>query len=204
LVRVILVRHGETDWNQSGRLLGGNSDIELNEKGRQQAKRLATRLKQERIQAIYSSPLHRALDTAQAIARHHQLQVESEPALKEMDVGKLDGTPIRQIGIPYDQLLTRESEERSVFKMHGGESLAEVQQRAWGVIQRLISQHPDGVIVVVSHFFVILSVICSMLNLPLSQMSRFRLGIGSISTIIFDGQTPRLELFNDICHLTTD
>ena len=88
--------------------------------------------------------------------------------------------------------------------MCGGESLAEVQQRAWSTIQRLVSQHPDEIIVVVTHFFVILTIVCSILDLPLSHMSRLRLGTGSISTIVFDRQAARLELFNDICHLTTN
>ena len=91
MVQVILVRHGETDWNKSLRIQGGNSDTELNEKGQQQAEWLGLRLKQERIQAVYSSPLKRALDTAQAIAHHHQLEVQIEPALKELNVGELEG-----------------------------------------------------------------------------------------------------------------
>jgi len=88
--------------------------------------------------------------------------------------------------------------------MPGGESLAEVQQRAWSIIQRLIGRHSDRVIVVVSHYFVILTIICSVLNLPLSQIGRLRLGVGSISTITFDGEVPRLLLFNDSCHLISD
>ena len=202
MVKAILVRYGETDWNQSRRIQGGNSDTQLNERGRQQAKRLATKLKQERIQAIYSSSLQRALDTAQAIAHYHQLKVEIEPSLNEIDAGELEGTPVDKIGDYLNQLLTTMLQGESAFKMPGGESLAEVQRRAWSTIQRLVSQHPDGVIVIVSHYFVILTIICSVLNLPLSQMSRLRLGAGSISTVVFDGQATRLVLLNDICHLT--
>ena len=156
------------------------------------------------IQAIYSSSLQRALDTAQAIARHHQLKVESEPSLNEIDAGELEGIPIDKVGIRLDQLLTTGGEGKSVFRMPGGESLAEVQQRAWSTIQRLVSQHSDGVIVVVSHYFVILTIICAVLNLPLSQMGRLRLSPGSISTIVFDKQTSYLVLFNDNYHLATD
>ena len=90
LVQVILVRHGETDWNKARRVQGGNSDTQLNQSGKEQAESLALRLKQEEVQAIYSSPLLRALDTAQAIARHHQVEVQIEPALKELNVGDLE------------------------------------------------------------------------------------------------------------------
>ena len=201
MVRVILVRHGETDWNQIRRIQGGGSDTQLNDRGRQQAEGLATKLKQERIQAIYSSPLQRALDTAQVIARRHQVKVAIEPALKEIYAGELEGTPIDKIGSHLDQLLISEGQGESFFERHGGESLTKVQQRAWSTIQRLVNQHRDGVIVVVSHYFVILVIICSVLNLPLSQIGRLRVGAGSISTIVFDEQAPRLVLFNDNCHL---
>ena len=201
LVRVILVRHGETDWNQSRRIQGGGSDTPLNERGKEQAESLALRLKSERIQAVYSSPLQRARDTAQAIARYHQLEVGIEPSLKEIEVGELEGTPITEIGKHLDQLLTADRQGEAPPRMPGGESVTEVQQRAWSTIKRLVDKHPDGVLVAVSHYFVILTIICSVLNLPLSQIGRFRIGAGSISTVTFEAQTTRLALFNDRCHL---
>ena len=202
MVKIILVRHGETEWNKLKRIQGGGSDTPLNEKGVQQAQSLALKLKPERVQAIYSSRLQRALDTALAIARYHQLEVDSEPSLNEIDAGEMEGTPIDKIGSHLDQLLIKQ--DGSIFKTHGGESLAEVQQRAWSTIQRLVDKHHDGVIVVVSHYFAILTIICTVLNLPLSQIGRLRLAPGSISTIVFDEQAMRLVLFNDNCHLSTD
>ncbi len=201
MVKVILVRHGETDWNRLRHIQGGSSDTRLNENGKRQAESVALRLETERIDAIYSSPLQRALNTAQAIARHHNVEVKTEPALREIDAGELEGVPIDEIGIRLDRLLTGAGD--SIFKMPGGESLADVQQRAWGTTQRLVSQHPDGVVVVVSHYFAILTIICSVLNLPLSQIGRLRFNPGSISTITFDEPNPRLILFNDNCHLTS-
>lgn len=202
MVRVILIRHGETDWNKIRRIQGSGSDTRLNERGEQQAQSLALRLRQEKIQAIYSSALHRALDTAQPIAADHQLELQIEPSLNEISAGELEGVLMEKIGGRLDQLLTGGDKVEVNLKIPGGESLSEVQQRAWHTIQRLVNQHPDGVIVVVSHYFIILTIICAVLNLPLSQIGRLRLGSGSISTIVFDGQTPRLVLFNDNCHLT--
>jgi len=209
----MLVRHGETDWNKSRHIQGGNSDTPLNGRGQEQAAGLALRLKNEEIQAIYSSPLRRALDTAQAIARHHQLDVQIDPALREVNVGQLEGVAVRLIGKRLDELLiTPGQSERqagggegwwSEVEQVGGESLAELQQRAWGAIQDIVSQHADGVIVVVSHYFVILAIICAVLDLPLSQIGRFRLSVGSISTIIFDEQVARLTLFSDSCYPKT-
>lgn len=201
MLRVILVRHGETDWNQEGRVQGSGSDRELTETGKQQAESIGLKLRQERIQAIYSSPLRRALDTAQVIARHHQVEVQIEPSLNEIYAGELEGIPIKKLGSYLSELVAREQGDESVSKLYGGERLAAVQQRAWSIIQRLADKHSDGAIVVVSHYFVILSIICSVLNMPPSEMGRLKLDVGSISTIVFSERGIRLALFNDSCHL---
>lgn len=201
MVKVILVRHGETEWNRLRRIQGGNSDTQLNQRGRKQAESLALRLKQEEIQAIYSSPLQRAQDTARAIAGYHQLPVGVEPSLKEIEVGELEGVSIAEVGKHLSQLLIRHSQGEELPRIPGGESLTEVQQRVWGTIQRLVSSHGDGVLVVVSHYFSILTAVCSVLNLPLSQIDRLRLNSASISILTFDEQATRLTLFNDTCHL---
>lgn len=201
MLKVILVRHGETEWNKLKQIQGGSSDTKLNKNGKRQAESVALKLATEKIQAIYSSPLQRALNTARTIARHHQLKVTIEPSLREIDAGELEGVAVDEIGSRLDQILTGEGD--SFFRMPGGESLAEVQQRTWPTIQRLVSQHPDGVVVVVSHYFAILTIICSVLNLPLSQIGRLRLTPGSISAITFEEQRQRLILFNDSCHLNS-
>lgn len=201
MVKVILVRHGETEWNRLRRIQGGNSDTQLNQRGRKQAESLALRLKQEEIQAVYSSPLQRAQDTARAIAGYHQLPVGVEPSLKEIEVGELEGVSIAEVGKHLSQLLIRHSQGEELPRIPGGESLTEVQQRVWGTIQRLVSRHGDGVLVVVSHYFSILTAVCSVLNLPLSQIDRLRLNSASISILTFDEQATRLTLFNDTCHL---
>jgi len=203
LVKVILVRHGETDWNLSRRIQGGGSDTQLNQKGRQQAESLALRLKQEKIQAIYSSPLQRARDTARAIARYYQLPVEIEPSLKEIEVGALEGMSIADVGKHLSEFLVKHKQDEELPRLPGGESLTEVQQRVWGAIQRLVDRHNDGVLVIVGHYFSVLTAICSVLNLPLAQIDKLRLNSGSLSIITFDGQTPRLVLFNDTCHLAS-
>lgn len=213
MIRVILVRHGETDWNKSRRIQGSNSDTPLNERGREQVEALALRLKQERIKAIYSSPLRRALDTAKAIACQHQLEIQIESSLREINVGELEGVEISSLGKRLDELLTIRGQDQkqagvekdlwNKIQRIGGESLTELQQRAWDTLQHIVSQHSDGMIVVASHYFTILTIICAVLNLPLSQIGRLRLGAGSISTITFDEPVSHLILFNDSCHLIT-
>ena len=201
MLKIILVRHGETDWNQERRVQGCGSDRQLTKTGKQQAKNIALMLKGERIDAIYSSPLKRALNTAQALAHHHQLEVQVEKSLKEIDAGELEGIPIDELGSYVNMLVAKEQGDDAVLKPYGGELLSEVQQRAWSTIQRLVEKHREGVIVVVSHYFIILSIICSVLELPASEMGRLKLDVAGISAIVFGERGARLALFNDSCHL---
>jgi len=201
LAKVILVRHGQTEWNKSLHIQGGGSDTELNDMGRAQARNLGEKLKEERIDVIYSSPLKRALDTANSIACYHPLEVKIEPALKEIDAAELEGAHVSEIGARLEQVLIGQREAEELFEAYGGESLREVQQRAWGSIKRLVSKHPEETIVVVSHYFAILTILCAVLDIPLSRINRFRIGEGSISIIILDGKVPRLVLLNDVSHL---
>src|SRR3990172_13222712 len=95
-MRLILVRHGETDANK-GSLALGRDDVELNETGRWQAQRVADALQRQPIAAVYSSPLRRTLDTARAIAERHQLAVQVDDGLIEMDIGEMEGLTYQQV-----------------------------------------------------------------------------------------------------------
>jgi len=202
LVRVVLVRHGETGWNKAHRIQGGGSDTPLNATGRRQKTLIARRLQTENLNAVYSSPLRRAVATAQAIADYHNLEVTVEPALREIDVGEYEGASVIEIGKHITEILTMGNRGETVPTMPGGESLHEVQARVWGRLQHLVKKHPDGTFAVVSHYFAILSVICTVLNMPVSQIGRFRMNPGTISTVAFDGAAAYLLSFNDSGHLT--
>ncbi len=199
MVKLILVRHGETDWNSVRRIQGGGSDTPLNQRGRQQAENVALRLKTEPVKAIYSSPLQRAMHTAQAIARLHNLDVISLPALREIEVGELEGKTRAEIGMRFDEFLVLNG-ENVLPKIPGGESLTQVQDRAWSTAKELVTSHVDGAVVAVTHYFVIMTIVCAVINLPLTQIRRLRLTPGTISTVAFEDHGCRLELFNDGCH----
>jgi len=129
--------------------------------------------------------------------------VQLEPDLREFDLGELEGIKIEDLNKSYREILLINSQGEILPTVPGGESLRDVQIRAWNTVQRLVSQHPDGLIVVVSHYFALLTIICHGLNLPLLEMARLRLDASSMSILTFDGQFPRLLLFNDTCHLET-
>ncbi len=201
-MRLILVRHCQTDRNQQRRMQG-HSPIELNAAGRKEAEALALALREEKIEAIYSSPLRRSMETTQAINHFHQLAVESEDGLKEFDIGDLDGLTIEEMKSQYSSFWQEwTSGEPGSAKCPHGESLGEAQQRAWGTIQEIKRRHCQQAAIAVTHYFVIVSVICKALSIDLSHTRRFRaLKTGAISILDFRDEGTTLTLFNDTCHL---
>jgi broad specificity phosphatase PhoE len=181
---------------------GGNNDTVLDAEGERQCRSLAERLKEEDIKAVYSSPLSRAMGTAQWIADGHDLEVIEEPAFREMNCGTLEGAEIKDIGARLQKLLRGGNEDELLFKGCGGESCNQLQSRAWSAILEKVEQHRDGTIVVVSHYFVLASILCAAVGIPATQLGRFRMGATSISTISFDAYGPFLSLFNDRSHLS--
>jgi broad specificity phosphatase PhoE len=203
-LKLILVRHGETYWNKERRVQGGDSDIELNDTGSEQARKVAAFLKNEPIAAILSSPLQRAIATAEVIASHHQLPVEVDQGLRELKVGELEGMPVSNLTTTFSQFLMQWWQDGGAMKLPNGESLVELQQRAWKAVERLLERHKtspehskDTTVIVVSHYFVTLAIILKALDLPLDYFTRFKLDPGGVSILEFRDYGARLLTFND-------
>ncbi len=199
MTRIFIARHAETEWNRIKRIQGGGSDTPLNETGLRQVKCLAGRLATEKLEAIISSPLGRAKVTAEAIAREHgSMPVELEPDLREIDAGELEGRLVAEIGGGLGLLLTAVT-TNGLPKIPGGESLADVRERSWRIIERLAARFPDGEALIVTHYFVVLSIICRVLGLPETDIRKFRLNTGSLSVIEVDAGGAKLVVFNESC-----
>jgi probable phosphoglycerate mutase len=203
-LRLILVRHCETYWNEERRVQGGDSDIELNDTGLEQARKLAAFLENEPIAAILSSPLQRAIATAEVIASHHQLSVEIDQGFRELKVGELEGMSISNLGTTFSQFLMQWWQEKEAMKLPNGESLVDLQQRAWKAVEHLLERHKtspehnkDATAVIVSHYFVILAIILKALNLPLDCFTKFKVDLGGVSILEFRDYGARLLAFND-------
>jgi broad specificity phosphatase PhoE len=203
-LRLILVRHCETYWNEERRVQGGDSDIELNDTGLERAKKLAAFLENEPITAILSSPLQRAIATAEVIASHHQLSVEIDQGFRELKVGELEGMSISNLSTTFSQFLMQWWQDGEAMKLPNGESLVELQQRAWQAVERLLERHrtspehnKDATAVIVSHYFVILAIILKALNLPLDCFTKFKVDLGGVSILEFRDYGARLLAFND-------
>ncbi len=203
-MKLILVRHGETHWNEAGLVQGGDSDIELNDTGLEQARKLAAFLESEPITAILSSPLQRAIATAEVIANHHQLPVEIDQGLRELKVGDLEGMSVSNLRTTFSRFLLQWWQDGEAMKLPNGESLVELQQRAWKVIESLLERHKTSpehsegtTVVVVSHYFVTLAIILKGLDLPLDFFTKFKLDLGGVSILEFRDYGARLLVFNN-------
>ncbi|UCH86959.1 MAG: histidine phosphatase family protein [Dehalococcoidia bacterium] len=203
-MRLILVRHGETDSNKA-RLALGRADIELNEHGRWQAQRLAASLKHEPIAAIYSSPLKRALATAETIASSHGLEVQVDDGLIEMDIGEMEGLTFQQVAEQHPHFLQAWLGDQVAYEaMPGGERLLDVQERAWQVIERIRERQEHGTVAAVTHNFVILTLFCRILGLELADFRRLRHSLAAKSVLEMGGDRIIVAGFNDTCHLEAD
>ena len=202
MLKVILARHGETEWNKKHLLQGSRSDTPLNQTGMQQAQALAERLKDEQIKAIYSSPLQRAMYTARVIAQNHGLEVIPLPALREIDMGELEGVPSANLKMHFVEFIGQTGADQQPITLTGGESLGDVQRRAWEAIESTGTQHSAGTIVAITHYFVIVALVCQVLHLPLAQSIHLRLNPGTITTFTLEGNNnTHLDLFNEKCYI---
>src|SRR5689334_22097741 len=192
-MRIFLLRHGATDWNLAGRCQG-LTDVELNAAGRAQAEAAAEALAAEAIAAIYSSRLKRALATAAAVARHHGLDAVVEENLHELDHGALEGLTFAEIHSVHAEFMRDWRERPAEALVPGGEQLAAVERRAWEALQRIVARHRDDeTLVVVSHNFPILSVLCRILGTPLNGYRAYHVAPGGLLRLEYAEGTWRLD-----------
>lgn len=200
-MNLILIRHGETDWNRTGRCQGV-ADIDLNDTGRRQIEELAHSLRDADISAVYSSDLLRALRTAKQIASHHDLDVNIDKDLREMDQGDLEGLLFEEIRDRYADVLKEWRESPETLMLPGGESLLQVQERAWNVFEKLNSLHAGETIVAVSHNLTITALLCKITGVGLRGFRNFNLRAASKNLIVSVNGNVEVRLLNDVSHLS--
>lgn len=184
---IILVRHGETEWNRLG-IFQGRSDVPLNANGIKEAHVLAGALKKESLSTIYCSPLVRAKETAQIIQQFHpSVSFVEEPGLMEMDLGDFDGMKASDWAQQFPEFREVWQKKPSSLKMPGGECLQDVQKRALGTLSRITTQHlPGETLLVCSHNFVIISIRCLALGIPLDDFRKVKQKTGSFHTLFWN------------------
>jgi broad specificity phosphatase PhoE len=179
-VDLILVRHGVTDWNEQGRLMG-RSDVELNGRGQAQAQAVADALHAVAVRSIVASPQRRAQQTAEAIARPHQLTVQTEAALAEVWLGRWQGLTWNDVRGDPDvaRYLADPTHVNDAV-----ESGAAVHARVVGFVEALRSG-ADGTLVLVSHGDPLRILLAHYLSMPLPSYRRLEVAPGSVSLVRF-------------------
>lgn len=195
-----LLRHGESAWNDVGRYQG-RLDTPLSELGQHQAATIAEHLRPVPLDAIYSSPLRRALDTALVIAAGRPLEVHIEPDLVEIDHGHWNGLLREEVAQRYGSLLRLWQERPSLAQMPAGENLRQVSLRATEAIQRIAQGHPEGTVLVCTHDAVLRTILCWALGLDLDHLWSLGTENASLSLIEVVNQEVRLLQLNDTCYL---
>lgn len=201
-IRLILVRHGETDYNKNHRFQG-RINVPLNKTGQDQARALALALKNETLTAIYSSPLSRSIETASHIRAFHSITpLIEENGLMEMDLGEFDGMDSGLWAEQNPDFLKVWLERPSSLKMPGGESLEEVQIRALSTINRITQAHPTkSTLLLSSHNFVNLTILCHASQIPLDRFREIKQGTASFSVLYKEEGGLRVETINQQSHL---
>ena len=199
-----LLRHGETEWNAENRLCG-RTDVTLSEAGRRQAKSLAERLKPIPFEALYSSPLKRALETARLISESVGLQPVPDERLVELDYGRWEGKTLAEIMESDPKTFCAWDADPAQVAPPGGESGLEAQQRVVSFLDFLAAKHPQGDVLVVLHKTVCRLAICHVLGMSPSEYRR-RLVLNNAALSIIQTQPYGWQLitFNDTSHLSDE
>lgn len=179
-------------WNRQGKYQG-QSDVPLTDEGREQARFLSERLKDEKIDVIYASDLDRAIETAAIIAKYHDLNVLPAPLMRELNFGIWEG-------MTYDEIIQKWPQEYNEWqrdphnkKPPEGETLAELCKRVSKFLKETAREHPDSRILVVSHAGPIRAILSVLLNLRQDFFWKFKISNTSITIIEYDGQKELAE-----------
>ena len=203
---LLLIRHGENDFVKTGKLPGQIAGIHLNERGQKQAQALGEALQHVPIKAIHSSPLERAMETAEPIAAPHKFQIVQEPGLMDADLGRWQGKSLKALRLTNAWRVVQHSPSR--FQFPEGESFMDMQTRIVNVLERIVKQHnkPRDIVAVVFHADPIKLAVSHFLGLPLDHFQRLSCDTGSVTALYVGemganliklNQRPPFDFFNE-------
>jgi probable phosphoglycerate mutase len=192
---VHLIRHGHNDYVKKGLLAGRLPGVHLNEKGRAEVAALAEALKDVPLKAIYSSPLDRAMETAQIVVKVHGLQVEKRANLVETALGDWEGKSVKRLS--RDKRWRQLQENPSQFRFPGGEWMVEQQARLIKEVEILCAQHKAKEhFAIVGHADPLKLIIAYYIGLPLDSFQRLVMDTATVSTLQIEAKGSRLLRMN--------
>lgn len=180
---LLLIRHGENDYSKNGKFAGRIPGVHLNERGQKQANELAEALAEIPIKAIYSSPLERAIETAEPIAKARGLKIIQAPGLLEADLGQWQGQSIRRLARTKYWRVVQHAPSRAGHP--GGESFLQIQTRVASALEAICAKYkPRDILACVFHADPIKLAVAHFIGLPLDHFQRLACDTGSV-TILF-------------------
>lgn len=197
---LLLVRHAQTASNTKGRYMGW-IDEDLSEKGVWQADQLSQRLSQWPISAIFSSPLNRALRTAEIVASPHDLTIQKLDGLGEIRIGAWEGKLAEEIAQKFPELWRAWRTDPSDIQMPGGESLVQVKERATSALETIMRDNQGQQVLAVTHDAIVRLLVAYCLQVSTSIYRRLEVTNTSLTVIQRTGDRYRLRLLNDTGHL---
>jgi alpha-ribazole phosphatase len=199
-LRVLLLRHAETDWNRERRYQGW-TDTSLSETGRVQAAAAARLLARQALAAVWSSPLRRARDTAAAIAAPLGLDVRVSSAFSEMRLGEWEGLTTAEVGARFPEALRAWRETPHLARWSGAETLEEVRRRVLAGLDALREAHPEQTICLVSHGISSRILILEALGLGLERLWSLQVSPTGLSELEFRDDWTAVHRMNTLVHL---
>jgi len=200
MTTLFLVRHGRTGWNKE-QIFRGTKDVPLDEVGRAEVLLVGGRLKGEEIRAVYSSPLSRAKETAEAIAGFYNVEVQCLEGLTDLHFGEWEGLSLKEVQKQYPDLYQEWLKTPHQVIFPGGEGLAAVSSRAMKAVEEIIKRHPQEAVALVSHRVVLKVLICALLGLDNSHFWNIAQDTTAINCFHHRNETWICNFLNDTCHL---
>jgi broad specificity phosphatase PhoE len=194
-----LIRHGETAHNRDG-LVQGHTESDLSDLGREQAARVAGRLSRVPLVAAYSSPLRRAWDTCQA-AIGDRMEATAHLGLREMNLGVWEGKKATALRKLYPADVKEWFHRPTRVNIEGAETIRVFRNRVVGTMNEILDAHDAGSVAVFAHGGVICSYLTSVLNMRLDDIWRFKIRNGSVTRVLFQMESARVDLVGDVHHL---
>ena len=183
-MRLILVRHGQTDHTLHCRYQG-HLDISLNQTGLEQADKLVSRLSRDKIDAIYTSDLRRCVQTVERVAKIHKLEVQKDARWRELSFGKWEGLSYQEIRSAFPELLEKWQADPAHVSPPMGETLAQLAERVKSALDEIRSKHAEQTVLLCTHHGPIRALLCLALNLGLNRYWQFGIASASISEVSF-------------------
>lgn len=200
MTRLLLVRHGVTDHNTNHRF-AGYSDVDLSERGVEQVQKLGERLAGEKIDAVYSSDLKRAVATARAAVNSHDLEIDLRPELREMNYGLAEGMTFGELEKAYPDIAESIVHFNTGICFPEGETFMGFVSRSCGFLEMVQEHGRDETVLIVSHGGVLKVLVCDLLGIDHIHWPQIRFDNASLSIIDTYGERVILSLLNDTSHL---